>query len=133
MRHAWFLAGLLATAGAFAQTVEKERAEIPEAAPVVVAGTRYQAPAFMRAQGLPRNGGYVEAVDAANGKRRWIVDVVGPRRGDGKEGDKSDVFLTSPALAPDRRHLLVADERGAHYRIDLRTRHVERLTVPPSR
>lgn len=114
----------LATAHAQA---EKERAEVPEAAPVTAGGVRYQAPPFTRAQGLPRNGGYVEAVDTHSGRRLWIVDVVGPAPDDGREGDKQDCFITALALSTDGRHLEVTDERGRRYRLDLHSRRVRRL------
>ena len=108
-----------------AASAEKERADMPEATPVTAAGVRYQrsdvhAHARAATQGLPRNGGYVEAVDAQTAKRRWLLDVVGPQTYDGKEGDKRDVFITELKLAG--RHLQVTDERGRHYRIDLHTR-----------
>ncbi len=107
--------------------VQKERAEVPQAAPVSAAGVRYQAPLFTRAQGLPQNGGYVEAVDQGTGQRRWIVMVVRARPDDGKEQDKRDSFITELKLAPDGKHLLVTDERGQQYRLDLRSRRVTRL------
>lgn len=116
-----------ALAASAAASAEKERADVPDAAPVTVAGVRYQAPMFTRTQGLPRNGGYVEAVDAQTGKRRWLLDVVGPTTDDGKEGDKRDVFITELKLAG--RHLQVTDERGRQYRIDLHTRAVTRQSA----
>src|SRR5688500_19062868 len=46
-------------AGASARDgVEKERAEVPEAAPVAHRGTRYEAGKWGRARGLGQNGGY---------------------------------------------------------------------------
>jgi hypothetical protein len=121
---------LLAPAAARADGADKERTEVPEPAPLVVGRVRYQAPAFTQAQGLAHNGGYVEAVDAATGARRWIVDVLGPPARDGKETDKTDVFIATLALAPGGRALLVTDERGRRFRLDLRTRRVTPLPAP---
>ena len=123
-RHRALALALLWSGAALADGAAKERAEVPEPAPVVVGAVRYQAPAFTQAQGLAHNGGYVEAVDAASGQRRWIVDVLGPPARDGKEGDKSDVFIATLALARGGHALLVTDERGRQFRLDLRTRRV---------
>lgn len=117
-------------AAAAAASTSKERADVPEVAPVSAAGVRYQAPLFTRAQGLPRNGGYVEAVDVRSGQRKWLLDVVGPQADDGKEADKRDVFLTQLALSPDGKQLHATDERGHRYQIDLRSRSVTRLGRP---
>ncbi len=126
LRVAALLVALWTTVAAVA-AVEKERAEVPQPAPVSAAGVRYQAPLFTRSQGLPQNGGYVEAVDEVTGQRRWIVKVVRARTDDGKEQDKRDVFITELKLTPDGKRLLVTDERGQSYRLDLRTRRVTRL------
>ena len=115
---------LLWAGASLAAGADKERAEVQEPMPVVVGAVRYQAPAFTRAQGLAHNGGYVEAVDAASGQRRWIVDVLGPPVRDGKEEDKTDVFIATLALAKGGHALLVTDERGRRFRLDLRTRRV---------
>lgn len=132
-RTAWGLAALLACgvlAAAAAASTSKERADVPEAAPVTAAGVRYQAPLFTRTQGLPRNGGYVEAVDVRSGQRQWLRDVVGPLPDDGKEADKRDVFLTQLSLSLDGRQLRATDERGRRYHIDLRSRKITRLGAP---
>lgn len=118
----WLLVGSVAAA-------DKERAEIPEVAPVAAGGVRFQAPPFTRVAGLPRNGGYVEAIDIASGRRLWLVDVVGPQPDDGKEGDKQDLFLTELRLSADGRALLLADEAGRRYRMDLATRKVRALSA----
>ena len=131
MAASLLLAAALATASAaHASDAEKERAEAPEAAAVSHAGIRYQAPPFTRAEGLPHNGGYVEAVDEASGRRRWIVEVVPPLPDDGMEQDKREVFITQLKLMRGNRHLLVVDERGRQYRLDLRSLCARRLAGP---
>lgn len=130
-RACFAAAGALLCGLASALAQEKERADLPEPAAVTVDGIRYAAPPFTRAQGLPHNGGYVEAIDARTGKRRWIVDVIGAPRDKGMEGDKQDVFITELALDANRQHLLVTDERGRRWRIELRSLHVERLSALP--
>jgi len=114
--------GCLASGG-----VEKERAEMPEAASVSRAGVRYEAIVWGRARGLAQNGGYIAAVDTTTGKELWILRVYAAAPDDGKEADKRDVFITELRLAGDGRHLRVTNERGASFRVDTRTRKVTPL------
>lgn len=115
-----------ATPGAAAASVavEKERADVPEPAPVSHAGTRYEAVLWGRARGLPQNGGYVAAIDERTGAERWLVKVYDALPDDGREQDKLDVFITHLALDADPRFLLVTNERDGVFRLDLQTRAV---------
>lgn len=113
-----------------ASDVDKERADVPESAAVSHAGIRYQAPPFTRAEGLPHNGGYVEAIDEGSGRRRWIVEVVPPLPGVGKEQDKREVFISQLKLTRGNRQLLVVDERGRRYQLDLHSLRVRPLKGP---
>ena len=110
--------------------IDKERASIPEPAPVSHAGFRYQAIPWGRARNLPQNGGYVAAIDEKTGKEQWLVKIYDAPPSDGKEQDKLDIFITHIQLDSDPRYLLVTNERGAVFRLDLQTRSV---TVVPKR
>ena len=110
--------------------IEKERASIPEPAPVSHAGVRYQAILWGRVRNLPQNGGYVAAIDEKTGKEQWLVKIYDAPPSDGKEQDKLDIFITHIELDSDPRYLLVTNERGAVFRLDLRTRGV---TAAPRR
>jgi hypothetical protein len=127
-----FITALIAFSGAFsvAQSMEKERADVPEPAAVSVHGVRYQAPPFMRLKGLPHNGGYVEAIDELSGRRLWVVRVVERKTNDGKEQDKQDIYIAQIRLEAGGRHLFIVDERGRQHRLDLRTRRVEHMPAP---
>jgi hypothetical protein len=50
--------------------------------------------------------------------------VLGSSASDGKEGDMTDVFIATPALAKGGRALLVTDELGWQFRLDLRSQRV---------
>jgi hypothetical protein len=113
--------------GLAAQGMEKERADTPVPKSVSHAGVRYEALAWGRARGLAQNGGYVLAIDEQTGIERWIVKIYDARIDDGKEQDKSDVFITSLAFDAHKRYLLIVNERGDAFRLDLRTRAVEVL------
>lgn len=118
------LLGLVAALPAAAQ--KKDRAAPREVSPVVLEGRRYEAPHWGKSRGLPQNGGYVAAIDPASGRELWLTRIyrVGYERG--REGDKQDVFITGLEAEPGGRGLLISDERGRRYRLDLRTRKVER-------
>jgi hypothetical protein len=67
--------------------------------------------------------GFVEAIDTASGRKLWetrvyyvFIDPFGER-------DVQDVFITS--LRVEAGSLLVRNEAGRTYRLDLRTGHVE--------
>lgn len=124
LASAWWLASSIATAGA---QVEKERSEVPEVAPITLAGVRYEAPPWGRMQGLPQNGGYVVATDTRTDRVLWRVRVYKSQPKVEMESDKQDVFITTLQLEPGHRALRIEDERGRHYRLDLRTRRVTRL------
>lgn len=105
------------------ESVEKERAEVPEPSPVTMDGTRYEAVPWGRARGLKQNGGYIAAVSEATGRELWLLKVYDVEYDDEMEDDKQDVFISE--MAPDRFGLLrVTDERGRVYRIDVRNRAV---------
>jgi hypothetical protein len=127
---AGLMTGLLAAASAVSVAsgpVAKERAEVPSATPVTVAGVRYEAPAFTRTLGLPHNGGFVIAFDAASGNRLWTAQVYGLSGPDKMERDKREVFIVDLRPDPDGQHLVVTDERGRRWKLHLTTHKVTRL------
>jgi len=67
--------------------------------------------------------GFVEAIDTVSGRKLWETRVyyvfIDPRG----ERDVQDVFITS--LQVEAGSLLVRNEAGRTYRLDLRTGHVE--------
>jgi hypothetical protein len=102
----------------------KKRSGPDPVEPVSFGGTRYEAMQWGKARGLAQNGGYVAAIDEASGNELW-VQLIYPIRYDRRiEGDKQDVFITGLTLAPRARALSIENERGARYRLDLRTRKV---------
>jgi hypothetical protein len=102
----------------------KERSEAPEPAPVQHQGVRYEAIQWGKTHGLGQNGGYVQAVDAANGGILWIHRIYRIAYDPAKEQDKQDRFITRLAIGPRGESLLVDDERGGRYVLDLRTHRV---------
>jgi hypothetical protein len=99
-----------------ADPVFAKRAAPDPVEPVTVRGTTYSAP--------PGAMGFVVARNASSGKELWrqrIYDIpIDPAR----ERDVQDVFITS--LRARRDTLLVRNERGEVFVLDLRTRKVTR-------
>ena len=92
--------------------------------PVRSGGIRYEAMQWGKARGLGQNGGYVAAIDEKTGEELWLLKVYDVSYDGDMEGDKQDVFVTGLSLLPAAHALLIENERGARYRLDLRTRKV---------
>jgi hypothetical protein len=119
------LAGTMAlVAASVAMPGEAKRLAPDPVAPVSFEGRRYEAIQFGKARGLGQNGGHVAAIDAASGRELWVRRIYAIRYDRGLEGDKQDVFITGLTLLPAAHALLIENERGARYRLDLRTRQV---------
>lgn len=102
----------------------KKRFAPDPVAPVSFEGRRYEAINFGKARGLGQNGGYVAAIDEASGRELWVQRVYRIRYDRRLEGDKQDVFIIGLMVLPTARAILIENERGARYRLDLRTRQV---------
>lgn len=103
--------------------IEKERAEIPDPAPVILAGVRYAAVLWGRARGLGQNGGIIAAQDPASGLELWTLQVYRIDYDTGCESDKQDVFIESITAQSDGT-LRVTSERGDRYLVDVVRRTV---------
>lgn len=130
-RHLVLIAGALVTLPTWvgARTVEKERADVPTAEAVTVGTVRYEAPLWTRARGLPQNGGYLEAFDTRTNQSLWLIQVYAISPNSDRETDKQEIFITR--MTPDHagQHLIVEDERGRHWLVDLASRRITRLTT----
>ena len=120
------LAGAAALAAALPgrAAARKKRLAPEPVAPVSFEGRRYEAVHFGKARGLAQNGGYVAAIDETSGRELWVQRVYRVRYDGRLEADKHDVFITALTLLPAARALLIENERGARYQLDLRTRAV---------
>jgi hypothetical protein len=114
----------LVLAGAAAQAPLKERADAPQPVVLLHQGVRYEAVHWGQARGLGQNGGYVQALDPATGKVLWIHRIYAIAYDPAMEQDKQDRFISGLAVADNGDALLVVDERGGRYVLDLRTHRV---------
>ncbi len=91
-----------------------KRAAPKPVAPVVSNGVEYTAPVDAM--------GFVVATDSATRKELWRAQIYKIVRDPNLEGDVQDVFITTLEL--DRTRLLITDERGRRFALDLKTRDV---------
>jgi len=97
-------------------------------APVEMGGIRYEAIHWGKVEGLGQNGGHVRAFDQASGKELWTLKLYDIDYEQDMEPDRLDVFITSLAPGEDGDSLIVEDENGRRFRLDLASREVEQLS-----
>jgi hypothetical protein len=99
----------------------------PRVPPVTVDGVRYEALHWGRERDLGQNGGHVRAVDPATGRELWVARIYRVVYAPGMETDVQDRFIRTLEPTDGGRALLVTDERGRTYRLDLASREARPL------
>jgi hypothetical protein len=113
-------------AGAFAEATavpSTKRVAPPKVAPVTIGAVRIEAIHWGRSRGLDQNGGYIVAVDPRSGRELWILKVYDITYDPSMEQDVQDVFITKITKGY-RGQLLVWEEKGRRYLVDIKTRSV---------
>ena len=105
--------------------VRKKRLAPEPVEAVSFEGRRYEVLNFGKSRGLGQNGGHVLAIDEATGRELWVQRIYPIRYDRRLEADKQDVFITGLTLLEAAHALLIENERGARYRLNLRTRQVK--------
>lgn len=100
-----------------------KRVAPPAVKPLRIGDLQIRAVPWAHEHGLGHNGGVIEAVDALSGARRWLLQVYTSPRDPALESDVQDIFITRLRRAG-RGHILVEDERGRRWRVDLASRAV---------
>ncbi|HET6803834.1 MAG TPA: hypothetical protein VFH59_00135 [Frateuria sp.] len=98
--------------------VSGSRGRPPAVAPVVHDGVRYEQLKNLTAEGLPP-GGYVVATDVASGKRLWTSRLYASTVDPNIEADVQWTFFKAMRLDAAQGVLVVEDEKGRIYRVDL--------------
>lgn len=99
----------------------RKRVGPPDVEPVTLNGVRYEALHWGREHGLEQNGGYVVAMDAVSGHELWTARVYQIEYVPKLETDVQDIFIKSLAPTEGGKQLLVTDERGRKFLLDLPT------------
>jgi hypothetical protein len=109
-----------------------KRAAPNPVAPVVGGKVRYMAPdvtpkylSIYGASKCLRSGNCIEARDRKTGKLLWQVEVYQTKFDPKLETDVQSVYINSIDL--ERGRLVVKNERGDRYSVDLKTRAVKKL------
>ena len=104
--------------------MEKADREVPKPKPVRAGAVRYEVVRNARMRGFEQAGGVVAAVDGKTGAELWALKVYAVAFEPGEERDVQEVYITALKVDADGRHLLVTDERGRVFAVDLQTRKV---------
>ena len=99
----------------------------PDVEAVTVRGLRFEALRKTRAHGFDQNGGVIVALDVASGKEQWTLKVYTIEYIPKLETDVQDIFITALAASADATKLLVTDERGRRFEVDIAARSVKPL------
>ena len=103
----------------------KKRTAPGQVEPVRLDGVRYERMGSGNVRDLGQNGGYVVAIDDQTGEELWVRKIYDIEYDDEIEEDKQDVFITGLAVDLAKRVLLVSNERGERFVLDIDHRTVE--------
>ena len=117
MRYSMVLIVMSVIMGFMTQDAWAKRSAPSEVKPVVYQGVEYQAPTTRM--------GCVVALDVASGKELWSKQIYTVIKDPDLEGDVQDIFITS--LTRDGETLLITNESGAQYSLDLQTQEVKTI------
>jgi len=122
-----YLIVLTAIATLSASMAHAKRLAPKEVPPVVHDGIQYVVIHFGAFNKTGQNGGYIEARDAKTKKKIWGLQVYETEYDKNLEGDVQDVFITSLKIDKDKKILIVENESGKVYHVDI----VQQKVVPP--
>ena len=100
-----------------------DRPPPPDVPALVRDGVRYSQRVGSHDDAMGQSGGLLDLTDAATGKLLGTIKVYDNRRRADVEGDVQDIFFKSMAF-DGTGHLIVTDETGRRFSIDVATRTV---------
>jgi hypothetical protein len=83
--------------------------------PVVFEGKRYEEVMNGELIGLEQRTGYMAIYDEVSGARLHVIKIYESMHDPDIEADVQDVFFTVFEMIPDKREILIGDERGERY------------------
>jgi hypothetical protein len=99
-----------------------KRVAPPEIPAITIGGLRYEALLWGRERGLGQNGGLIDIVEASTGKSVGVIKVYAIEYQSQLETDVQDVFFESMTASVDGKQLMVTDEKGRRFQVDLEQR-----------
>jgi len=105
--------------------IKAKRVAPPEVPPVQIGKVRYEVLHWGRKRGLPQNGGYIVACDAASGEELWTLQVYQTVIDAGLETDVQEVFIESMKKSLLGGKLKLRDELGRRFLVDPATRSAQ--------
>jgi len=100
----------------------------PKVAAVSLDGVRYEQTVLARSEAAGgQRTGYLAAYKGTSDERLWRVRVYELRIDPNLEGDVQDVYFTKMAASADGHELLIENEAGGRYAVDVRTQGVRKV------
>jgi hypothetical protein len=101
----------------------------PDVPPIEHVGVRYEQDRYDTRSG-DQLGGYLAAIDAKTGTRLWRIKVYDVTQTPGSPGEMA-LYFRSMHLDEQHTGLLIENEAGSTYRVDLATHDSRQLSGPP--
>ncbi len=111
---------------------EASRSAPPVVPPVTHAGVRYQQLEDDRLPGIDPDASYVVARDVASNAVLWTLQIYRTEIIPGLETDVQAVYFKAMQLHADATQLLIDDEIGRHFVVDLASRSVRQSPPRPT-
>ena len=99
----------------------------PKVAAITLDGIRYEQAVLPRSEATGQRTGYLAAYKGVSDERLWRVRVYDLKIDAHLEGDVQDVYFAKMEASPDGREILVTNEIGGHFAVDVRTQGVRKL------
>lgn len=96
----------------------------PELKPITLNGVVYKELRQGNKLGYEQKGGFLVATDQKSNEMLWHVRVYQIQYIEGKETDVQEVFFTRMELLPGRTEILIENELGKQFVVNLETRSV---------
>ena len=124
MRLVKFFLFIILSMGFITPMASAKRSAPVRVEPVVYNNIRYTAPIFSQSSGHKQLGGYIEAWDIKTNKKLWELKVYDIKYDPGLERDVQEIYIDS--LRIDLGHLIVTNEAGEEYEVELATQRVKK-------
>jgi 5'-nucleotidase len=110
-----------------ASRIAAKRRAPPAVPAVMLGGVRYQQAPLSDDGGTRQRTGWLDAYRGTSGVRLWHVQVYATKFDPTLESDVQDVFFRTMTPSPDGREILIENERGGRFAVDVRTQAVRSL------